>query len=164
MSRLARFSLTLLFLTTQPAPAGKDASDYLTKDGTLMHTLEILDVQGGFAGFTGTLLKVQPDGAWKRTSVNFNKTKTLGEGQLTKAQLADMAKGLAKYDLLHLADEGKPMVNPHNVTITFGKHTCELRLGGGKKLPEPGDGVAGRYAGVVQTAQELCRAKTEPKK
>jgi len=164
MRRSALFSLPLLFVTALPVSAGKDASDYLTKEGTLKHALEILDVQGGVAGFTGTLLSVQPDGAWKRTGVVFNKSKTLGEGQLTKTQLADLAKGLAKYDLLHLADEGKPMVNPHNVTITFGKHTCELRLGGGKKLPEPGDGVAGRYAGLVQTAQELCKEKAEPKK
>jgi hypothetical protein len=164
MRGIAILALTLFLVTTQPAPAGKDASDYLTMEGTLKHTLEILDVQGGFAGFTGTLLEVEPDGAWKRTGVNFNKTKTLGEGQLTKAQLTDLAKGLARFDLLRLADEGKTMANPHNVTITFGKHTCELRLGGGKKLPEPGAGVAGRYAGVLQTAQELCKAKAEPKK
>ena len=65
---------------------------------------------------------------------------------------------------VHLPDEGKPMVNPHNVTITFGKHTCEIRQGAGQKLPEPGASVAGRYAGIVRAVQELCKAKTAAKK
>jgi hypothetical protein len=158
MRRGVFFALPLLLITTLPAPAGKDAGDYLTKDGKLKHSLEILDVQGGFAGFTGTLLSVQPDGSWKRSSVFQKKSKLLNEGTLSSKQLNELAAALAKYELLRLSDAGKSGTNPHNVSLTFGKHTCELRLKAGEKLPLPGEGVAGRYAGIVHAAHELCQA------
>ena len=164
MRRIVLFTFPLLFLTTLSAPAGKDAGDYLTKEGTLKQPLEILDVQGGFAGFTGTLLSVQPDGAWKRASVFPKKSKILQEGTFSKKQVRELAAALAKYDLLHLTDSGKPSTNPHNVSLTFGKHTSELRLKGGEKLPPAGDSVAGRYAGIVRIVQELCKAKAGGKK
>jgi hypothetical protein len=162
MHRIVLFSLPLLFVTALPAPAGKDAGDYLTKDGQLKHALDILDVKGGFAGFTGTQLTVQPEGTWKSAAVALNQSKLVSEGKLTPKQLADLAKSLAKYDLLHLPDEGKVMVNPHLITLTFGKHTSEIR--NVEKLPEPGDSVAGRYAGVVRAVRELCKGKAEEKK
>jgi hypothetical protein len=164
MHRGTLFTLPLFFLTAQPAPSGKDASDYLTKDGQLKHALEILDLQGGFAGFTGTLLSVQTDGAWKRSSVLQKKTKLLQEGTLSNQQMRELAGALARYDLLHLSDTGKSGTNPHNISLTFGKHTCELRLKAGAKLPEPGAHVAGRFAGIVHTVQKLCQAKTGEKK
>ncbi len=160
MSRILPFALVLFLVTALPVSAGKDVSDYLTKDGKLKHALEILDVQGGFAGFTGTLLSVQPDGAWKRSSVFQRKSKLLQEGKLSEKQVRELAAACAKYDLLHLENAGKSGVNPHNVSLTFGKHTAELRLKTAAKLPEPGMTVEGRYAGIVRAAQSLCQAKS----
>jgi hypothetical protein len=153
----------LSILTAWPISAGTDVADYI-KEGMLKHPLEILDVQGGFAGFTGILISVQPTGEWKRSSVALKKSKVLEEGKLTEKQMAQLARDLAKYDLLHLTDHGKNAVNPHNVSITFGKHTSELRLGTSQKLPEPGDSVAGRYSGIVRAVQDLCKGKAEDKK
>jgi hypothetical protein len=150
-------------ITSLPVSAGKDAGDYLTRDGKLKDSLDILDVQGGFAGFTGTLLSVQPDGAWKRSSVFQKKTKPLQEGKLTEKQVRELAAALAKYDLLHLENAGKAGTNPHNVSLTFGKHTFELRLKAGAKLPEPGTTPEGRYAGIVRAAEALCTGKTGEK-
>jgi hypothetical protein len=162
---MQRFSAFCLFFLLAPAaPAGKDVGDYLTKEGTLKHPLEILDVQGGFAGFTGTLWSVRPDGEWKRSAVVQKKNKLLNEGKLSSKQLRELAATLAKYDLLHLDDQGRVAANPHNVSITFGKHSCEIRLGAGKPLPQAGESVAGRYGGIVRAVQELCKAKAgEPK-
>jgi hypothetical protein len=154
----------LFFLLAPAAPAGKDVGDYLTKDGTLKHPLEILDVQGGFAGFTGTLWSVQPNGEWKRSAVVQKKHKLQQEGKLSPKQLRELATALARYDLLHLDDHGRVSANPHNVSITFGKHSCEIRLGAGRPLPDPDESAAGRYGGILRAVQELCKGKAgEPK-
>ena len=164
MRRFRFLVLFVFFLLAPAAPAGKDVGDYLTKEGALKHPLEILDVQGGFAGFTGTLWSVRPDGEWKRSAVVQKKHKLQQEGKLAPKQLHELAATLAKHDLLHLDDQGRVSANSHNVSITFGKHSCEIRLGAGKPLPEPGDSVAGRYSGIVRAVRELCKAKAgEPK-
>jgi hypothetical protein len=164
MRRVVLFAFPLFFLTTLSVPAGKDLDDYLTKEGRLKHVLEFLDVQGGFAGFTGTLLSVQPDGSWKRSSVLPKNSKVLHEGSLNNKQVRELAAALSKYDLLHLTDSGKPGANPHNISLTFGKHSSELRLKAGEKLPRPDDSVAGRNAGIVRAIQGLCPEKAAGKK
>ena len=115
--------------------AADKADDYL-KDGKLKQTLEVNDVQGGFAGFTGKQWVVEPSGEWRISSV-FNKRLTVEKkGTLTKEQMASLAKDLAKYNLSGLAGktEGKVMVNPHVVTIKFGKDEAT----NSRYWPEPG--------------------------
>ena len=38
---------------------------YITKDGKLGESLTFKDEQGGFAGVTGSIWAVQPDGSWE---------------------------------------------------------------------------------------------------
>src|SRR5262245_29680685 len=111
-----------------------DVAAYL-KDGKLTHTLEIRDVQGGVAGFTGTSFRVEPDGAWTTAQVMNQKASNEKKGTLTMDQVATLAKALAKYDTLNLKSAGKPMTNPHVVTIKFGKVEGTLNLPAGAPLP-----------------------------
>lgn len=145
------------------ATAADKADSYL-KDGKLTQTLEVNDVQGGFAGFTGKQWVVEPSGEWRISSV-FNKRLTVEKkGTLTKEQMGALAKDLAKYDLAGLAGktEGKVMVNPHVVTIKFGKDEATLNLPAGEALPKAGaDTVSGRFSGIAGVVSELLK---EPKK
>jgi hypothetical protein len=147
--------LLALVISASPAPAGKDAADYLTEAGQLKEVLEVKDVQGGFAGFTGSLWKVEKDGQWKKYQA-FNQKLTEKEmGKLNKDQLSQLAKELAKYNLLGLAKEGKTMVNPHVVTIQFGKHKAELIAMAGT-IPKTDPATAGgRYAGILDAVKTL---------
>jgi hypothetical protein len=154
----------LLGLLAAPADAGGDKGDkgdkggkdkYLTADGNLTATLEVVDVQGGFAGFTGLHIKVAKDGSWEISRVAQKKLKVLNSGQLSKDQLKGLAAALAKYDALGLKDEGKAGANPHNVTVRFGKHRATLALGAGKPLPSPSaTEVPGRYSGIFAAVRE----------
>jgi hypothetical protein len=153
------FALALA-TTARPAVAGKDVSDYLTADGLLKEVLELRDVQGGFAGFTGSLWKVEKDGQWKKFQVFNQKLTEKEQGQLNKEQLANLAKTLAQYNLANLANEGKVAVNPHVVQIGFGKLKANLNLGAGQALPaaDPAT-VTGRFGGIAQAVQAMLKGK-----
>src|SRR5262245_44444635 len=112
---------------------GKEG-DYLS-DGKLKETLEIRDLQGGFAGFTGKMWKIEPDGKWMMGSVFRLKVKDVAQGKLSEKELADLAKELARFDASNLKDQGKVTTNPHVVRIKWGKHEAALTLGAGQKLP-----------------------------
>lgn len=149
----------LLLVLTGPAPAGKDASDYLTADGQFKETLQLKDVQGGFAGFTGWLWQIEKDGKWRKNQV-FNQKLTLKEeGNLSKEQMMTLAKELAKYDLLNLKGNNKNVgANPHVVTIEFGKHKAEFTLGAGDPLPKADPAsVDGRAGGIAQAVQSMLK-------
>jgi hypothetical protein len=154
----------LLGLLTGPAAAGDGKDGYLTKDGQLKATLTVTNVQGGFAGFTGTRLKVEPDGKWTLARVFQKKDKTLKSGKFNEGQLKQLAAVLAKYDLDGLKDEGKASVNPHVVTVEFGKHKATLTLGTGKPLPAPSTtSVAGRFSGIDKLRKDLMMKPGESK-
>jgi hypothetical protein len=154
------FLAVLAGLLVRPADAGgKGGKDsYLTAGGKLKAALEVLDVQGGFAGFTGTEIKVARDGKWEVSRAFQKKRERLSSGELNEGQLKKLAAALAKYDLLGLKDEGKAGANPHRVTIQFGKHRATLTLGAGKPLPPPSTTeVAGRYSGIVTAVRALVK-------
>ena len=143
------------------AASGADdkLDEYLTKDGKLTRALEVRDVQGGFAGFTGRVWTVDPAGRWTTGRVFNQKIDVEKKGELTKEQLAALAKELARHDLANLKSEGKPTTNPHVVTIKFGDREATLNLGAGQPLPKPDPkgGAAGRYAGIVKAVEALLK-------
>jgi hypothetical protein len=139
------------------------AKDDDTKNDRLSDPLEIVDVQGGFAGFTGTFWKIEPSGKWTSGRVFKQKHEVKQTGQLDKEQVSNLAKQLAKYDLKTLKSmKGRPTANPHIVTIKFGKQEVSLTLNAGDSLPKPdATSVPGRYAGIVEAAKQLLKAKKE---
>lgn len=98
------------------------AQDYLTKDGQLTQPLKMIQLQGGFAGFTGAQLTVAPDGSWTSENIFNQKITPKNKGKLSEKDLAKLAAILEKYDLAKLpAKSGKLTgANPHTVTFEFG--------------------------------------------
>jgi hypothetical protein len=165
MTGLTRLlSLTALLLLLAAAASGGDDRQpgYLTPDGKLAEALEVKDLQGGFAGFVGPRWVVEPSGKWMRAKLVAGKATAEQGGELSKEQLAALAKALARYELRDLPDEGKPGVNPHVVTVRFGKKEVSLALKAGEALPKvdpdkPLASVAARYAGIVAAVTDLLR-------
>jgi hypothetical protein len=141
---------------------GKDTG-YLTRDGKLIRKLEVSDLQGGVAGFTGDRWALDPSGDWTQGRVRDRELKIEHTGKLTGKQLDALTREFARYDLLSLKSHrvGRPTANPHVVTIQFGTHKAELTLPPGSKLPRPDPKtVPGRYAGILQALQKALVEKS----
>ncbi len=120
-------------------PASKKQT-YLTADGSLKHALTLKDAQGGFAGFSGHLITIEPDGTWQRQPfLNQNVRAAERKGKFAKAHLATLAAHLSKNNLAGLPKQiGKPLgANPHIYTITFGDTQSILTMQPGARLPAP---------------------------
>ncbi len=140
--------------------AGLAAGEDYLKDGKLTERLVVKDVQGGFAGFTGTQWTVQPDGKWEEARVFNRKVEVKRSGTLGKKELAALADELKKYDPATLKDTGKVSANPHVVTVGYGKHSAKLNLRAGAPLPKPDAKTAeGRFAGVVAAVRSAIPKK-----
>ncbi len=143
---------------------------YLTAEGKLAHALSLRDAQGGFAGFSGHLWTIEPDGSWRREPfLNRNVRAADMKGQFTKEQLAALEKYLTKHDLLGLPERiGKPVgANPHVFTIAFGEKQTALTVGAGAPLPEvdPRNAASdhGRFATIAQLLLRGMKARAEEK-
>jgi hypothetical protein len=147
-----------------PAWAGEQPGDYLTKAGMLKERLEVFELQGGFAGFTGTYHTIAPDGSWSTGSVlppREEKGEPKAKGKLTSAQLAKLAQELARHNLANLPNHGKPVVNPQVIKIRFGNRVAELQPEAGASPPAEDKAIRARYQGIAQAVKALCK---EPKK
>jgi len=149
---------------TLPVWADSAPEDYLDK-GNLKAALEVSDLQGGFAGFNGNIWRVQTDGSITAVKTVVRKEEVMYQGKLSKQQVEALAKDLAKYDLANLKSEGKPMANPHAVTIKWGKDSRTLNLTAGAALPKAdAKSVEGRYAGIVEAVRALGQKGKEKEK
>jgi hypothetical protein len=154
-----RLSLCLLVVAVglSAARAEEKASDYL-KEHKLKERLEVRELQGGFAGFTGTYHAIENDGAWSTGPVL--PMGKLGEakdkGKLTPEQLALLAKDLAKYELSTLPAHGQAEVNPKVVAVRFGTRTVELQPKPGKATAEEDKAIRARYEGIVAAVKAVC--------
>src|SRR5262245_29583169 len=120
MSRAVRI-LAMCVLLAGPAADGRALVArlglYMTRDGKLARPLEVRDVQGGAAGFTGKQWTVEPSGEWALARVWNGKREVERRGHLTKEQLTALAGALQSYRLASLASkkQGKARPNPHLV-------------------------------------------------
>lgn len=130
--------------------------------------LTLKDAQGGFAGFNGWVITVNPDGAWERRPFSFTtKFKEPDRlGQLTPAQLGALAAKLKRAEIEKLpATLGKFQgANPHVVTLSYGEKSCVYSLSAGAPLPkaEPG-GKLDAAASFALIAQELITIANQAK-
>ena len=139
MSMKAFFPSALLLVLTTAGPglAADDLETYLTEDKgrkVLKEPLTLREEQGGIAGITGTLWTVEPSGKWRverfRRDKDGSEDRTpMRSGTLSAAQLEALAKTLAARDLagLPVKTGRKAPVNPHNITITFGKKSATIQ-------------------------------------
>jgi hypothetical protein len=104
--------------------------EYLTKVGDqfhLKHRLELRDEVSGFAGPSGRMWAVEPDGRWSLALLQpagSGKAKEVAQksGQLKPDEIVALAKELAAHDLAGLpANHGTiPKINPHRIVLVFG--------------------------------------------
>jgi hypothetical protein len=137
------------------------AEDYLTKDGKLKQRLELREVQGGFAGYTGTYWVIETDGSWSTGQVFMHspetKTSSAAKGQLTAAQLAGLAKVFAQHGLAELPNHGEAHVNPHILTVQFGKKTMTLLPAPGQASAAEDKAIRARYWAILAAVTAVCR-------
>jgi hypothetical protein len=141
------------------------ADDYLTKDGKLTEKLKIVQLQGGFAGFTGMEYIIEPDGTWTAASVFQKKTTPKSNGKLTAKELEKLAAILKKYDLAKLPEKsGKAAgANPKKLNIEYGKQTANWI---GQEAPKldadnPAGSAESRFAGISQDVAALLKSATK---
>jgi hypothetical protein len=142
-------SVALLILVSGSA----SAENYLTKDGSLAQQLKVVELQGGFAGYTGTQLTIAPDGSWISETLFNQKITPKDKGKLSNKELAKLGAILEKYSLAKLPAESgkKPGANPHTITIEFGKKKVSLV---GQTPPQldpknPTGTAESRFAGIT---------------
>lgn len=139
---------------------------YLTKDGKLAERLELLQLQGGFAGLTGTYTAIEPDGSWSTGQVKMKggpqKGPATGEGKLTAEQLQQLAATLAKQDLATLPDHGKTETNPRVVVLQWGKKTATLQPKSAGGMEDQDKAIRARYQEIA-TAVRALTGKGEKK-
>lgn len=119
--------------------AAGDEGGYLDEEGKLKHPLIFKDAQGGFAGFSGHIWTIEPDGSWRRQPfLNKDVREADQQGMLTANQLANLAHKFEQHDLLGLPEKiGKDVgANPHVFSIGFGKKQASLTLMPGAELPD----------------------------
>jgi hypothetical protein len=141
-----RLAIAAVLTASLAAGAGRGADEYL-KDGKLTAALEVRDVQGGFAGFTGQAFVIEPSGEFRVVRVFNEETKeVLRKGKLSEGQLAALAYHLGGQELAKLPKElgGFRGANPHVVSIRFGDKLSTLTATPGQDLREvtPGKGGA----------------------
>jgi hypothetical protein len=181
-------SLAALVLVGMMAGAGHggDLSTYLgEKEGrkALKEPLILREEQGGYAGITGTVWTIEPSGQWRvaRFSPNKDGTErlsTLRTGTLSPADLESLARTLDAQDLMGLPETTGPKakVNPHRITLKFGRKTATLEgvpprrnLSIAENLHKAAGAIQGadtavweRFANVVQAVETACQAAGQP--
>jgi hypothetical protein len=157
MSRLSCLVLGLAILAVGPA-AAQDKGGAYVKDGKLTAKVEVLELQGGFAGFTGTYYTIEREGSWSTGPVLPRDTRgePTAKGKLTADQLKALEKAFTANDLSSLPSHGMPETNPKVVTIIFGRKKSELQPKPAGK-PEEDKAIRTRYAGIFDAVKAAAK-------
>src|SRR5262249_40028583 len=109
--RVAVLACLASALVTCTTWADDDTKRYLADDGKLKHALHIKDVLGDNFSISGTYLRVQPDGHWSSGRITHGKLLEEKKGKLSREEIVELAKALAKSGLHDLRDEGTGVRN-----------------------------------------------------
>ena len=168
MKQIVLIAFTLLFARTTQSALPRDK--FLTKDGKLSATLTLKDVHGWFAGFTGVIWTIRPDGSCDRKRIIGRTTQKPDlDGKLNAKQLQQIAGVLAHAQMDKLpARLGKFRgANPHVVTLGWGKQQCAWTLRSGTPVPKYPDQPFGKltdedsFAEISQTLGKLLKSPKE---
>lgn len=123
--------------------------------GKLDGKLTVKDLQGGFAGFNGPVYTIEPNGSYTVGNEGLGKVTVTSKGKLDGKALAKLAAALKKYGAGSLKNTGRPMANPRQITVTYGRNEAVLSLPTTADLPKADEkDAAGRFAGVVNAVTE----------
>jgi len=162
--------MAFCFLFACKTQANLPRNKFLTKDGKLSATLKLKDVQGGFAGFTGVIWTIHPDGSWDRKRIVGHATRKPDlTGKLTAKQLQQIADVLVHAQVDKLPGRlGKfHGANPHVVTLGWGKRQCAWTLPPGMPIPKYPNQPFGKLTvedSFAQIAQALHKSLKVPEK
>ena len=153
------------FASCEEASSRGEMGRFLTPNGTLTETLELKDAQEGFAGVSGEILTVEPDGTWRVARfLNDRVEAPHRQGQLSPEELKSLAEALAEQDFGELPSTvgEAPAINPHRIIVRFGEVDSTLLLEPGQDVsgsaaPRTGQasGPQARLAAVVRTVRGL---------
>jgi hypothetical protein len=97
------------------------------------------DAQEGFAGVSGEILTVQPDGSWRLARfVNDRVEEPHRQGRLSPTELKSLAGVLAEQDFRALPSVvgEAPPINPHRITVRFGETSSTLVMQPGQNVSD----------------------------
>jgi hypothetical protein len=154
--------LTTLFIIASTSNSCRKAAlgEYL-KGNQLIEPIEIVELQGGVVGFTGTYYTIEKDGNWTTGPVlpgKGEKGVPTDKGRLTSEQLVQLSKQLHKYKLSNLPSHGASAVNPHVVKIKLGQMVKVLNPDPGDTSKEDDQSIRDRYKGILNSVKSLCTA------
>jgi len=180
MSRLAIFFLALATICKagsmcETAPNRQELRKYLTPEGRLQARLVFRDGQQGFAGISGDVWTIEPDGHFSIARFLNEKTDSPHwERSLAPEELKQLGAELAAKNLLALPERfGRDVkVNAHILTLTFGGKDSSLVLNGGETVSDvttPAGDLQARawrnFIAIVRTLHKLATPgqRTGPK-
>ncbi|MBW3540996.1 MAG: hypothetical protein KY476_12055, partial [Planctomycetes bacterium] len=138
--------------------------------GRLREPLVLKDAQGGFAGFSGYIWTISPEGNWRREPfLNRDVRQPDALGRLSGEELRALADALAEAHFLKLPPKlgDEPSVNPHIYELKFGQRESQLVLKTGDALPaiDPKDAEqrnVQQFIDIIRTIQRLTDAEEPP--
>ena len=163
---LSALLLASPILSVCQATPDKDLTKFLTPAGKLQSSLTLRDSQGGFAGYSGEVWTIAPDGHF--TIAHFLNDKIAAphrQRDLSLAELKSLARVLCKNHLLQLPDSlgSEPKVNPHSLNLSFGTKQTTLVLPPGTSPDEVSDPASRNIIAVVNALRQLAKDR-QPEK
>lgn len=161
---LAMFLSALLLAapisSTCQSAKDKDLTRFLTPAGKLQSSLTLRDSQGGFAGYSGEVWTITPDGHF--TIAHFLNDKVAEpswQRDLSPSELKSLARVLCKNHFLGLPDSlgGEPKINPHSLTLSFGEKQTTLVLPPGDAGDQISDEPSRNFSAIVQALRDLAK-------
>jgi hypothetical protein len=113
------------------AVAAGDETNSATKGSGLTEVIEIREAQSGFAGVSGTITRIEPDGAFTISHfLNEAVQAPHQQGRLTEEQQEGLSRLLEESDLSALPKElgERPEINEKVITVTVGEDSSTLFL------------------------------------
>jgi hypothetical protein len=172
MSRAAMFLLVATVCKAgsmcQNPPSRHELRKYLTPEGRLQARLVLRDGQQGFAGVSGEIWTIEPEGHLSIARFLNDKTDPpYRERTLAPAELKELGKVLAKEHFVDLPNSfGRDVkVDAHVLTLGFGTKQSTLVLQGGETVSDettppaddPQTSAWCNFIAIVKALQKLTR-------
>ena len=103
----------------------------MAQETSLSAPLVVKDLQGGFAGETGRVWTISPDGGYTvARQIGLKVLEPDQQGRLTPEQWAQLKTLLDRMAVMALPPQlgGEPQVNAHRITISYGGMQSVLNL------------------------------------
>ncbi len=127
-----------------------------------METLKVKDTQIGFAGSTGIITTILPDGTFTVSQfLNDRIEEPHQRGRLTHEALENLSQTLNEKDFLNLPQElgQAPPINSRIINVTLGDKTSTLFLEPGfvplAAIPDQPESLEARLLLIVQLVEKL---------